>query len=349
MNKKPKEQKTLPVNYPAQGGARLAESEEILHLLDNAFINPLTDFGFKRLLASEANKDILIRFLNAFLSDTIGVITDLTYLPTEHIGIAGTQKQVRFDIYCQIQDGSHVIIEMQNAWQKFYANRSLMYSSRAISRNVRRGDKKYDIPRVVSFNIMGFNMPEFKGRDRYFWRVQLKDNDNEIFSDRMELYFVELPKFAAQKNSWDFADERVKWLYTFTHIWRMTEDEVNNLRENDPIFCKFYEESKLSNLTDMEKEEYAKSVLDYEDVQEALECVRENSLKQGFDRGVEQGFDRGVKKGRVEGREQGREEATNQLVRSLLDNGFDVPTIVKVTGLAEEAILAIKEGEPSHK
>ena len=44
-----------------------------------------------------------------------------------------------------------------------------------------------------------------------------------------------------------------------------------------------------------------------------------------------------------------KHEAINQLVRSLLDNDFDVPTIVKVTGLPEEAILSIKEREPSNK
>ena len=314
--------------------ARLSKEEvdNALRLLNQTFINPLTDFGFKKLLANEQNKDILIRFLNAFLSDHIGVITDLTYLQTEQIGITGTQKQVRFDLYCKIQDGSHVIIEMQNAWQKFYANRSLMYSSRAISRNVKRGDRKYDIPRVISFNIMGFNMPEFKGRDRYFWRIQLKDNDNEIFSDRLELYFIELPKFAAQNNSWDFTDERVKWLYMFTNIYRMSEDDAMYTEEQDPVFRKFYEESKLSNLSDMEKEQYTKSVLDLEDVQEALECVRENSLREGIEQGIEQGIERGI--------EQGRAEKEKQIVLNLIANGFDIPTIIRITGLTEEEVLA---------
>lgn len=304
------------------------EVDNALRLLNQTFINPLTDFGFKRLLANEQNKDILIRFLNAFLSDHIGVITDLTHLPTEQIGIAGTQKQVRFDLYCMIQDGSHVIIEMQNAWQKFYANRSLMYSSRAISRNVKRGDRKFDIPRVISFNIMGFNMPEFKERDRYFWRVQLKDNDNEIFSDRLEFYFIELPKFAAQNNSRDFTDERVKWLYMFTNIYRMSEDDAMFTEEQDPVFRKFYEESKLSNLSDMEKEQYAKSVLDLEDVQEAIECVREIALSEGIAQGIEQGI------------EQGRAEKEKQIVLSLIANGFDTPTIIRITGLTEEEVLA---------
>ncbi|MCC8089347.1 MAG: Rpn family recombination-promoting nuclease/putative transposase [Rikenellaceae bacterium] len=33
------------------------------------FVNPFTDFGFKRLFGTEANKDILINFLNAVIDE----------------------------------------------------------------------------------------------------------------------------------------------------------------------------------------------------------------------------------------------------------------------------------------
>ena len=33
------------------------------------YINPYTDFGFKRLFGEEANKDLLIDFLNTFLPE----------------------------------------------------------------------------------------------------------------------------------------------------------------------------------------------------------------------------------------------------------------------------------------
>ena len=151
-------------------------------------LNPFCDEGFKRIFG---DKILLMDFLNSFV-DTEASIVDLTYENKELVSEENDRRSIIFDLFCKLDNGKHVIIEMQNAWQKFYSNRSLMYTGRAISRNVKRGDRKFDIPRVISFNIMGFNMPEFKGRGRYFWRVQLKDNDNEIFSDRLELYFVEL-------------------------------------------------------------------------------------------------------------------------------------------------------------
>lgn len=117
--------------------------------------------------------------------------------------------------------------------------------------------------------------------------------------------------------------------------------EEQDLSQEDEVFRGLFEDGRYTKLTAMEKKEYKKSVLEYTDVQDAIRCAQENFLKLGIEEGREEG--------REQGREQGRKEATKQLVRSLLDNGFDVPTIVKVTGLAEEAILAIKEGNPSHK
>lgn len=42
------------------------------------YINPFIDYGFKKLFATEANKDILISFLNAVIEDTKDPIVDLT-------------------------------------------------------------------------------------------------------------------------------------------------------------------------------------------------------------------------------------------------------------------------------
>ena len=73
----------------------------------------------------------------------------------------------------------------------------------------------------------------------------------------------------------------------------------------------------------MEKEQYTKSVLDLDDVQEALESVREISLREGIDQGIE----------------QGRAEKEKQIVLNLMANGFDTPTIIRITGLTEEEVL----------
>lgn len=47
------------------------------------YVNPYTDFGFKKLFGTEMNKELLISFINSLLSDK-EQIRDLTYLNTEN-------------------------------------------------------------------------------------------------------------------------------------------------------------------------------------------------------------------------------------------------------------------------
>ena len=50
------------------------------------YINPFTDYGFKKLFATEANKDILISFLNAIIEDHKDPVVDLVYKNVETSG-----------------------------------------------------------------------------------------------------------------------------------------------------------------------------------------------------------------------------------------------------------------------
>jgi predicted transposase/invertase (TIGR01784 family) len=76
------------------------------------YIDPLTDFGFKRLFGSEPDKDIMIDFLNA-LFEGEKTIADIIYSPTEYNGETSKEKRVLFDLSCTGTDGEKFIIEMQ--------------------------------------------------------------------------------------------------------------------------------------------------------------------------------------------------------------------------------------------
>ena len=44
------------------------------------YINPLTDFGFKRIFGSEFNKELLISFLNAILDGEVDDLPEQAFL-----------------------------------------------------------------------------------------------------------------------------------------------------------------------------------------------------------------------------------------------------------------------------
>ena len=64
------------------------------------YINPFTDFGFKKLFGTEPNKDLLIDFLNAVVLPKQRKIKDLSYRKNEHIGNTELDRKAIFDLYC---------------------------------------------------------------------------------------------------------------------------------------------------------------------------------------------------------------------------------------------------------
>ena len=92
------------------------------------YLNPFTDFGFKKLFGSEVNKDVLIHFLNAVLPNE-AQIYEVTYLKTEHIGHSEIDRKVVYDVYCQNEKGEKFIVELQKARQKYFKERTIFYST----------------------------------------------------------------------------------------------------------------------------------------------------------------------------------------------------------------------------
>ena len=84
------------------------------------FIDPLSDFGFKRLLGTERNKEITIHLLNTLIGEDTGLITDITFIESEMVGFLPGKRKVRLDIHCKTQNSDHVIIEMQREGQRYF-------------------------------------------------------------------------------------------------------------------------------------------------------------------------------------------------------------------------------------
>ncbi|TAF68052.1 MAG: hypothetical protein EAZ55_00890, partial [Cytophagales bacterium] len=83
------------------------------------YINPYTDFGFKKLFGEEANKDLLIDFLNQLLPPR-HQIADLNFRNPESLGDLPAERKAIFDIHCVALSGERFIVEMQKAKLKYF-------------------------------------------------------------------------------------------------------------------------------------------------------------------------------------------------------------------------------------
>ena len=159
------------------------------------YVNFYTDFGFKKLFGTEANKDLLISFLNALL-DGKEEIKDLTYLNAEQLGIHEFECKAVFDVYCENEKGERFIIEMQKAEQQFFKDRSVFYSTFPIRDQAERGvGWNYRLKAVYTIGIFNFcfddTAPEY-----FHHEVKLMDTKTkEVFYDKLSYIYQEMPTF----------------------------------------------------------------------------------------------------------------------------------------------------------
>jgi predicted transposase/invertase (TIGR01784 family) len=117
------------------------------------YINPFTDFGFKKIFGSEYNKELLIDFLNQVLGERER-IQDLTYMNTENQGKTQWDRKAVFDLYCENERGEKFIIELQNVAQLYFKDRSIFYASFPIQEQASKGkDWDYYLKAVYTIGI----------------------------------------------------------------------------------------------------------------------------------------------------------------------------------------------------
>ena len=266
------------------------------------YINPYTDFGFKRLFGTEPNKAILIAFLNALFEQETDpklekhVITDLNYLPGEHLGILETDRRAVFDVYCETEAGKKIIVEMQNSYQQFYKDRSIYYASIPIHEQGLKGAWNYELNAVYVVSIMNFSFGKdsLQPQDEasktdinqyYHTRVMLMDTRQKtIFSDKLTLLFLEIKKFNKTEN--ELKTQLDKWMYLLKNISDMMEQPKTIF---EPIFIQFMQQAEIARFTPQERRGYDVSMMAYRDVQNSVDTAKNDGLKEGEEKGIKKG------------------------------------------------------------
>ena len=151
------------------------------------YINPLTDFGFKKLFGEEPNRDLLISFLNTLLPER-HQIAELQYTKNEYQGVSPVDRRAIFDLNCMSSSGERFIVELQKVKQRYFKDRSLYYSTFAIQEQAKQGDWDYKLSTVYTIGILDFLMDEQDQKTLYY--AQIKDQDNQPFFDKFHFIYV---------------------------------------------------------------------------------------------------------------------------------------------------------------
>ena len=279
-------------------GQQIAMSRQPYPPTPERYINPLTDFGFKRLFGTEPNKQLLMAFLNVILPDR-HTVADLSYKNNENIGNTEIDRKAIFDLYCESKSGEKFIVELQKAKQNYFKDRSVYYATFPIQEQAEKGDWNYKLSAVYTIGILDFVFDDHKDDETILHTVELKNQKCEVFYDKLKFIYIELPKFKKSLNQLESQFD--KWLFLFKHLSELSDCPPSL---QDHIFQQLFEVAEIAKFSSEEQAAYQSSLKYYRD----LNNVVATSKQEGLEAGIEIGREEGIEIGREEGIEIGREE-----------------------------------------
>jgi predicted transposase/invertase (TIGR01784 family) len=279
------------------------------------YINPFTDFGFKKIFGEEASKPLLIDFLNALLPQQ-NKIVDLSFKNTEQLGQTEADRKAIYDIYCENENGEKFIVELQKAKQNYFKERTIYYSTFPIREQAEKGEWNYNLKAVYCVGILDFTFDDYENepeKSEVVHTIKLKNQNGKTFYDKLTYIYLEMPNF--KQAEVELKTRLDKWLYFIKHL----EDfQTIPTIFMDTIFTQAFEKAELAKFGQAELDSYENSLKTYRDLKGVIETA----------------FDEGKIEGKIEGQIEGKIE----VAKSLKQNGISIDLIAVTTGLTKEEI-----------
>ncbi|MCC3406316.1 MAG: Rpn family recombination-promoting nuclease/putative transposase [Microcoleus sp. PH2017_10_PVI_O_A] len=284
------------------------------------FINPKTDYAFKKIFGSSESTDILISFLNALIYEGNPTIQDLEIinpnLPPKLEGL----KDSYLDVKAQLNDGTLVIIEMQVLNVQSFGKRVLYNAAKTYAFQLEAAQGYRLLKPVIALTITDFEM--FANSEEFLSRFVYKEvKKNFTYPENdLDLVFVELPKFTkGQEELETLAD---KWIYFMKYAKSLT-----SVPETMDSIPEIHEAFNIANQASLSREEL-----------EALD------RREQFIYDQQGAIIKALQEGREAGREEGQREKAIAIARQLLSR-LDDETISQTTGLSLEDIRNLRESD----
>ena len=288
------------------------------------YINPFTDWGFKKLFGQEVTKDILIAFLNGLLEGE-HEIEDVQYLDKEQLPETKDMRGLIYDVYCRTKSGERIIVEMQNRDQAHFIDRTTFYMAKAVTSQGERGEWDYRLDAVYGVFFMNFRSGELRS-GRFRTDVMLMDREtHDVVSEKVRMIYLQLPCFQKREEECETMFDRM--MYTLKNMEIL--EKIPFLSQNE-VFRKLAEIADVNTLTAEEHEKYDSSIKLLRDNIAVYQGAIREGMEKGMEKGREEGRMEGRLKGREEGLQEGREEGLAYSARQMLSSGMTKETVATI-------------------
>jgi predicted transposase/invertase (TIGR01784 family) len=275
------------------------------------YVNPFTDFGFKKIFGEEASKPLLMDFLNALLPEE-NKIRHLSFKDKEQQGDIEVDRKVIYDIYCESEKGEKFIVELQKAKQNYFIERTVYYSTFPIREQAEKGKWNFNLKAVFCIGILDFTFNDYETepeKKEVVHTIMLKDQNGKTFYYKLTYIYLEMPNF--NKKVEDLETRLDQWLYFIKHL-----EDFQSIPEifKDAIFQQALDKAEIAKFGPAEMDNYEVSLKVFRDNINTFEYAKETAYSDGK-----------------------MYEKTESAKRMRL-KGFSIKDISEITGLTDEEI-----------
>ncbi|TAG56012.1 MAG: Rpn family recombination-promoting nuclease/putative transposase, partial [Runella slithyformis] len=182
------------------------------------YINPFTDYGFKKIFGEEASKPLLLDFLNALLP-LESKIKDLSFKNNEQLGQIEADRKAIYDIYCESENGERFIVELQKAKQNYFIERTIYYSTFPIQEQADKGHWNFNLKAVYCIGVLDFTFDDYENeveKSEWVHEIKLKNQNGKVFYDKLTYIYLEMPNF--KKTESELETRLDQWLYFIKNL-----------------------------------------------------------------------------------------------------------------------------------
>lgn len=303
-------------------------AENAVSMGKERYVNPFTDFGFKKLFGSEISKDLLISFLNEILPDQ--KIASLTYKKTDKLGASDLDRKVIYDLYCENEKGEKFIVELQKAKQSFFKDRTLFYSTFPIQEQGQKGDWNYQLKAVYTIAILDFCFEDEHKEDVKVTVKLMETEKKTVFYDKLTFLYLQMPNFNKKED--ELANMEDKWLYLLKNLGKLDKKPI---KLQEKIFEKVFKLAEVAKFSAEERTAYEDSLKYYRDLK--------NSLDTSFEEGKVEGEQIGLEKGEQIGLEKGEHTKSIKIAKKCLLKGMSIEETAEMTELSIDQVREIAQ------
>jgi len=278
------------------------------------YINPFTDYGFKKIFGDTEDTELLRSLINDILGlEGKDKIETIIFKNGELLPDSPEDRKAIFDLYCKDEKGSEFIVELQKVYQEHFQSRALYYTTFPIQEQAIRGRWNFSLSPIYFIGLLNFEVARFKDSKEFLHHGKIIDiKSKEVMYDKLNMIYVEIPKLKKTKEELNTHLEW--WLYVFQNLSRL-QDIPQNLRGD--VIEKAFEKAEFINLPKAEQEKYHKNLKVYRDLINSLDTAHA--------------------KGKIEG----QMEEKIKVAKKLLEANLSIDFIIETTGLSMEELEQI--------